>query len=80
MARSNEFVADARRYSRMVWEGLAALKTLQREWNALDYGTTLPTEIDGILRAEVGAVVFATADAIEIVLAAGNATNMAKLL
>lgn len=80
MARHEEFVTDARRYSRMIWEGVNALAALQREWNALDYGTTMPVEVGGVARADVGAVVFATTDAIEDLLATGHATNMAKLL
>lgn len=80
MPRHEEFVQDARRYNRMIWEGLNALAGLQREWNALDYGTTMPAEVEGVQRADVGAVVFATADAIEDLLATGHATNMAKLL
>ena len=54
-----------------------------KEWNALDYGTTLDAgegENAGIVRADVGAVVFGTADALRTVLNSGHATNMAKLL
>jgi hypothetical protein len=80
MARSDEFAADARRYNRAIWDNLLQLQALQREWNALDYGNSLPAEIDGVARADIGAVVFATADAFEDLLASGHATNMAKLL
>lgn len=80
MSRHEEFVADARRYSRAIWDNLLLLQALQREWNALDYGSTLEAPIDGPTAAEVGSVVFATADAIEDLLATGHATNMAKLL
>ena len=46
-------------------------------------GYTLPDgsgENDGITKAEVGAVVFDTANALVTLLNAGHATNMAKLL
>jgi hypothetical protein len=68
MPRSDEFAADARRYSRAIWENLRSLKALQAEWNALDYGSTLPETIDGVAREDVGAAVFATADAIDALL------------
>ena len=83
MSREQDFITSARIANRKVWEGINELKAMQREWAALDYGTTLDAgegENAGISGAEVGAVVFATADAIEDVLDAGHATNMAKLL
>ena len=56
---------------------------MQREYNALDYGNTLPDgsgENEGISKAEVGAVIFDTANALVALLDTGHATNMAKLL
>lgn len=81
--REQDFITEARSANRAVWEGLLKLKSLQREWNALDYGTTLPPgagENEGMTAAEVGAVVFDTSNALETVLNQGFATNMAKLL
>lgn len=83
MSREQDFITEARDANSKIWEGINALKSLQREWNALDYGTTLDDgegENTGITKAEVGAVVFDTANALITVLDAGNATNMAKLL
>jgi hypothetical protein len=83
MSREQDFITIAREAARQVWEGINTLKSLQREWNALDYGNTLPDGEGanaGITEAEVGAVVFATADALEDTLDAGHATNIAKLL
>jgi hypothetical protein len=77
--RSAEFVADARRITRAIWDNLNALQVLQAEWNALDYGSNLGTH-DDLLPADVGAVVFDTANALRATLASGHATNMAKLL
>lgn len=79
MNRKEEFVADARRHARNVWEGIYALAALQAEWNALDYGSTLGND-SGAPSVAVGAVVFETADAMRTLLATGHATNLAKLL
>ncbi len=66
-----------------IWDGINALRSLQPEWNALDYGTTLEDGVganEGVTADEVGAVVFATTDAFIALLATGHATNMSKLL
>lgn len=82
--REQEYITTARALTKQVWEGIHALVAMQAEWNALDYGTTLDNGTggfnDGILAADVGAVVFATADALSATLSGGHATNMAKLL
>ena len=83
MSRQADYISEARAANRQVWEGINTLKSLQREYNALDYGNTLPDgsgENDGITKAEVGAVVFDTANALVTLLDTGHATNMAKLL
>ena len=83
MSRQADYITEARAANRKVWDGINALKSLQREYNALDYGNTLPDgagENAGITKAEVGAVVFDTANALVTLLDAGHATNMAKLL
>lgn len=83
MARGSDFITLARQHNKNIWDGINALVALQREWNALDYGNTLP-DGDGAnseyTADEVGAVVFDTANAFVAVLGAGHATNMAKLL
>jgi hypothetical protein len=81
--REQDYISTARQYNRHIWEGINGLIALQREWEALDYGTTLdPGEGDneGITSADIGSVVFDTANAFVTVLDAGHATNMAKLL
>jgi hypothetical protein len=83
MSRENDFIIEVRAATRAIWGGINTLKALQREYNALDYGSTLDTgsgENAGITAAQVGAVVFDTATALEAVLNAGHATNMARLL
>lgn len=84
MSREQDFISEARAANRAIWDGINALVALQREWNALDYGNTLDAgegENAGITKAEVGAVVFDTANAmVTEVLSAGHATNMANLL
>ena len=83
MSRQADYISEARAANRKVWDGINALKSLQREYNALDYGNTLPDgagENEGISKAEVGAVIFDTANALVALLDTGHATNMAKLL
>lgn len=83
MARGSDFITLARNHNKAIWDGINALVAMQREWNAMDYGNTLP-DGDGAnadyTADEVGAVVFDTANAMVAVLATGHATNMAKLL
>lgn len=81
--RGQDYITIARQYNKQIWDALNALEGLQPEWQALDYGSTLPDgegENAGITGAEVGSVVFATTDAIRALLDTGHATNMAKLL
>jgi len=81
--RQADYITIVRQKNRALWDSLNELVALQREWNALDYLNTLePGEGEnvGITSAEVGAVVFDTANAFVTVLNAGFATNMAKLL
>ena len=83
MRLQSDYITEARAANRKVWDGINALKSLQREYNALDYGNTLPDgsgENEGISKAEVGAVIFDTANALVALLDTGHATNMAKLL
>ena len=81
--RPQDYISVVRQNNKQLWDALNNLVALQREYNALDYGTTLPDgegDNTGITKEEVGAVVFDTANALVAVLAAGHATNMAKLL
>lgn len=81
--RHQDYIGAVRKANKQIWDGISTLVAAQREWNALDYGNTLPPgegENDGINRTMVGAVTFDTANALVAVLNAGHATNMAKLL
>lgn len=83
MARSQDYITEARQANRALWDAINTLVSMQREWNALDYGNTLEDGTGsnaGVSAAEVGAVVFDTANALVAVLAQGHATNMAHLL
>lgn len=83
MSRESDYISEARQANRQLWQAINTLVSLQREWNALDYGTTLDDfqgENEGLTGAQVGAVVFDSANAFVGVLNAGHATNMAKLL
>lgn len=82
-ARDSAYITAARQNTRQLWEAINNLVELQRQWSALDYGNTLTQgvgENDGIVAADVGAVVFDTANAMVGVLNTGHATNVAKLL
>jgi len=46
MARGQDFITLARQHNKAIWDGINALVAMQREWQALDYGNTLP---DGCL-------------------------------
>lgn len=83
MAREQDYITEVRALNRQVWDGINKLIAKQREWNALDYSNTLDDgagDNEGVTAAEVGAVVFDTANAMVTVLDAGHATNMANLL
>lgn len=77
------YIMDARIQARAIFNGIEKLKSMQAQWNALDYGTTLPAGDgvnDGITKAQVSAVVFTTADAFQTLLDAGHGTNLASIL
>ena len=81
--RHQDYISTVRAANKAIWDGINTLVSLQREWNALDYGNTLPAgewANEGVSRAEVGSVTFDTANALVAVLSAGHATNMANLL
>lgn len=81
--REQNYYNEVRNANENLWDAINALAALQREWDALDYGTTLDDGAGahaGITKTELGAVVFATTDAFVALLDGGHATNMAKLL
>lgn len=81
--RGQDYITIVRQKNRALWDSINELQALQREWQALDYGNTLPDgegDNAGVVPLEVGAVVFDTTNAMIAVLNAGHATNMAKLL
>ena len=81
--RQQDYITIVRQTNKQLWDAINTLQTLQREWNALDYGSTLKLgegENSEINSLEVGSVVFDTTNAFIAVLNAGHATNMAKLL
>jgi hypothetical protein len=87
--RHQDYITTVRQLNRQIWDGINELVGLQREWNALDYagGADPENELSdgtgdnaGVTADEVGAVVFATTDALVSLLNTGHATNMARLL
>lgn len=82
-ARESDYITEARTAAQQLWAAYLKLKSLQVEYNALDYGNTLDDGLGantGITRQQVGSVVFDTTNAIETVFNAGHATNVAHLL
>lgn len=83
MSRQSDYITIARQHTKTLWESYLALKAMQGEWNAQDYGTTLEDGVganEGYTKTEVGSVVFDTVTAIDAVMAAGHATNITNLL
>lgn len=83
MTRDESFYANVRQANAEVWNSLHKLKSLQDEYNALDYANTLSAgsgDNAGLTAVELAAVVFDTTNAMFTVLSTGHATNMAKLL
>lgn len=81
--RKQDFITEVRNANRKIWDGINDLVALQREWTALDYGTTLPLgegDNDGITNAQVSDVLFTSTNALVATLNSGHSTNMAKLL
>lgn len=77
------YITKARQLAQQVWNGITALQDMQLQWNAGDYGNNLEAGInanEGITKAQVGAVVFDTADALYAVLNSGHGGNLEKLL
>lgn len=81
-SRQQEYINEVRGQARNLWESFTRLRSLQLEWNALDYTNTLEDGTgvnEGVTRAEVGAVVFDTTEAIKTLMDSGHATNIARL-
>ena len=81
--REQQYYTEVRAANRSLWDAINTLVSLQQEWNALDYGTTLDDgqgDHVGLTKTELGMVAFDSANAFVAVLGAGHATNMAKLL
>ncbi len=82
-AREQEYYVAVKDANRQIWDGINTLISLQREWNSLDYGTTLDDGEGGnvpLTKTEITAVVNTTANAFVTLLGDGHGTNMAKLL
>jgi len=81
MAQSQaQYIEAVRTENRNLWNAINNLVELQKQWNALDYGTTLVDTVYGQPTTDYGSVVFDTTTAMVAVQTAGHATNMAKLL
>lgn len=84
-ARKSDFITQARQAARNFWDAYHTFLKLQAEWNGQDYGSTLDSddftgENVGLTAANIGAVVFDTANAIKTSMDAGHATNVTNIL
>lgn len=78
-----QYIANAKVQVQKLWDAIHELQDMQTQWNANDYGNTLPDGVDvneGVTKVQVGACVFDSANALMAVLAGGNGGNLAKLL
>jgi hypothetical protein len=77
------YYTQARQAARQLLVAYQTLQALQLQWNSLDYGNTLEPGDgvhSGLERGDIGAVVFATADAVGGLMAQGHGTNIAGVL
>lgn len=85
MSQDQDYYSNVRQAAQELWYAHHKLKGLQDQWNARDYTTTNPLP-DGtgnnsdLTKADLSPVVFATTDAISTLMAAGHASNVARLL
>jgi hypothetical protein len=83
MSREQDYITLARQHAKNFLDAYNGLKSLQLEWNALNYSADLDDGVganEGITKTEVGSVVFDTTDAITTLLNAGHSTNLHRLL
>jgi hypothetical protein len=78
------FINTVRDAATKRWEYQQTCLALQAQWNALDYGNTLTNadftgDNEGLTAANIGSVVFDTANADQATFNAGNATNVARI-
>lgn len=78
--RTTDFVTDMRVAAGVILTAMDRLHALRKEWDALDYGTTLPPEAFAEENADVTAdelaSVFVTEDALESLLSSGHYSNL----
>jgi hypothetical protein len=83
-AAMQKFYSEARQATAQLLEAHQKLLALQNQWHALDYGNNLEPGDGihhGLVANDVGAVVHATADAINTLMIDGHHRgNLAKLL
>lgn len=84
MARPSDFVSLVRQETTNLLTSIDRLHALKAEWDALDYGNSLPEEAFAgtnadVDRAAIAAVIGTTLSALDGLLAAGHATNLYKV-
>jgi hypothetical protein len=84
-ARQRQYYIETIIATRKIWQGINELQALKKEGDAMDLGNTLPNGPEGsdfehLTAEQLLSVVYSTSDALQTVLNAGHATNMARLL
>lgn len=83
MTKTESYYANTRQAATEFWFALQKLRDLQTQWNAGDYGNTLPDGTGdnvGITKTELGPVIFDSTNAIFTLFDNGHKTNFEKLL
>ncbi len=83
MSRHQDFISQTRATSNRLIDAVNEARALRREWDAMDYGTTLPEtafggENTGMSVADIAAF-FTAMETVEAFLATGAATSYYRL-
>lgn len=79
---NQDFITATRNLTTQFWNAYTGLISMQTQWNALSYGTTLMDGTgtnSGVTAAEVGSVLFDSMNAITTVFNTGVATDLAEV-
>lgn len=82
-SRQQNYISEVRYNAEKLWEAYLALLAAQNEWTAQDFANTLDDGVGAnveITAASVGSIVFNTANAMQVVMSAGHATNITAVL
>lgn len=79
-SRKRAFKSEVRDAAQRIWGAVQDLKGLRAEADAQNYGATLD-DLDGeVAAADILAIPYATADALNTLMGQGHATNLTNVL